>query len=1306
MTKRSSQKAFVGLLWIALCAVAPFRAQAQQILGAINGTVTDASSAVIAKAKVQVKNLDTGLTVTAATQNDGSYNIADLPIGTYTVTLSKDGFRTEVHSSILVRGNLATTVNAVLQAGEVTSTVTVTGTPLMNQTDTTNGYTLGTEVIENTPPGTGSFTQLAILAPGVNADLLSGSGANSGLGNQDIFANGQRDTSNSFSVNSINSNNIFNGMSSSQVSANRFVLNTGESGVDNPNGEIITTSVYDAIGQALPTPPPETIEELHVTTSMYDASQGANSGAHIELVTKSGTNDFHGGLYEYHQTTGWDASPFFFNANGLSRPTLHRNTFGGMIGGPILRNKLFFFGSYQGQRLTDGTLGTSFAAVPPDLGNPALFVDGDRGPGTLANVANTDFGPECGPSGSQACTAADINPVALQLLQAKNANGSLFIPDANDVAALNAGQTFDATIQGQPSTFNANQVNANIDYDFSAKDRLSTKYYYQNDPTVNSFTQSELLGFPNTLNAGSQVVSVDNTTALTANTSWEQRIGFVRETVYGSTAQGFSPSTFGINLFGQTKFPQIGIGNVDGFSDSLSIGPSSNFANAGIFQNGFEGATSFSWFQGLNSLSAGFSFDYTQLNVLNQNNQVSNLSFVDFPGFLQGNVCGPNQPSCVSAFAGNSELLNGATNRYFRAKQVGFYGEDDIKLRPNLTVDVGVRWDWDGPLVEKNGFLTNFYPQDYSCGAACATPANPNPSGQFTNIGLVVAGNNKTFGTAGVSPSTLSGRQWGFAPRFGVAWSPSLIRNFVVRAGVGMYYDRGEFFSELSPSAGGGISGPFGVTTEEPFVVPVFSPAPCASGGPSNCSSFATPFGTQAPPPPPQNLSAVATLIPNIFQIENQTTTFCQQTNQFGCGGVFFGGYDPTNKLPYSENWTVDLQWQPKNAILLDLAYVGNHGVHQLLPIPFNQPEIATPASPINGQTLSYGYNVGPAESLSTIVDGFGTGNAALRVPFVGFDPNSDFWEAEGISHYNALQLGVTKRLSHGLQVNGSYTWSHTLDEGSGLSEGLFYNGNNPLDPASAYGNSGFDRTHVFTVSYLYQFPTWQNLTGISGKIVNGWGVSGITVAESGQPYSVIDFSGGVASIYFGGGQDAITNPIVPIGAVGSTTSKAVAQGTLGVDPSKPLLNPAAFGVPILPCNDTSGVPSPANNGGVCDTYETGFGNTGRDIFRGPFQVRFDSGLFKNIKINERFALRYDAQFFNIFNHPSFDTPNNNVEFNPAFGDPPIYGPAGHGGFAKSLTPCVASSGAYACPPGGHLGVLQHTIGSPRFIQMSLHLTF
>jgi len=263
---------------------------AQQTLGSINGTVTDVSGGVLGKVNVKVHSAATNLEQTAVTKDDGSFLMVGLPIGKYSVTFSRDGFKVEIHSEILVQGGVTTTVNGSLQPGEVTTQVTVSSTPLLNQTDTTNGYTLNQDLIEGTPLGTGSFTQLALLSPGVNADFLTGSGSNASLGNQNIFANGQRDTSNSIIVNGVQANNIFNGKTSSGVADNRAVLNTGEN-FSSVGGEIQTsTSVYSAIGQAIPSPPQETLEEVRVNTSMYDASEGGYSGAHITMQTRSGSN--------------------------------------------------------------------------------------------------------------------------------------------------------------------------------------------------------------------------------------------------------------------------------------------------------------------------------------------------------------------------------------------------------------------------------------------------------------------------------------------------------------------------------------------------------------------------------------------------------------------------------------------------------------------------------------------------------------------------------------------------------------------------------------------------------------------------------------------------------------------------------------------------------------------------------------------------------------------------------------------------------------------------------------------------------
>jgi hypothetical protein len=982
------QQARIVLVAI-LLAILPLAMTAQQTLGSLNGTVTDITGAVVPQAAVKIRNVETNFTTTAQSKPNGSFSVADLPIGTYEVTFSKEGFEAAVFPKIIVQGNRTATVNARLHPGEITQSITVNATPLLNQTDTTTGYTLSDLQVQNLPLGTGSFTQLATLSPGVNADLLNTSGTNAGLGNQAIWANGQRDTSNSVSFNGVSANNIFNGKTTSQVASSRVAVNIGESGNEgnNPSGEIVTsTSVYGAIGQALPTPAPETIQEMQVSSAMYDASQGANSGAHIEVTTKSGTNNFHGGAYEYHQSGGWNANEWFFNHDGLTRPSMHRNVFGGYVGGPIKKDKLFFFGSYQGQRVSDQLLGTSLVPVPPDLTD-------DRSAPALANVANKDFGP-CGGAQEPACIQpGQISPQALALLQAKAPNGAYFIPSAETNPAVLATlqtQHADSIVQGPGSTFRADQINGNIDYNFSAKDRLSLKYYYQRDPNTTPFANSQLLGFPQTLNAGGQTVALDNTTALTPNLTWEQRFGYMRQRAFAQTSQFLNPGSIGMSIPGTSLFPQMNIHAADPNFNSLSIGPTNNFSDAGVFQNNFEWGSNLKWVHSRHSISTGFSFDYTQLNVINKNNEVGRVTFEDFPGFLLGQVCGPNNPGFSCGGQDASEVLAGSTNRYFRSRQLGAYVQDDIRLKPNLTLDIGLRRDWDGPLYEKNGMLANFYSQDYSYNVA---------RDSYSNIGLVVAGNNKAFGSKNVSNSTLTGRQWGFAPRIGLVYSPNVLNNnLVVRAGFGMYYDRGEYFSELSASAGGGISGPFGVTTAEPFVVPFFAVA----GG-----TLAAPFGNTAPPLPPNNLSGVQALIPNAAQLIGETTPYCNSTGQSGCGPFFFGGYDPRNTLPYSENWTLDLQWQPRNTLMLSLGYVGNHGVHEVIPLPFNQPVIATPQRPVlaggpNEQIYSYGYNAIASENVFSLVDGFATGNAALRAPFLGYDPNSDFNRTVGISNYNA----------------------------------------------------------------------------------------------------------------------------------------------------------------------------------------------------------------------------------------------------------------------------------------------------------------
>jgi hypothetical protein len=1301
----------------------PVIAHAQQTLGSIDGTVSDTTGAVVQKTAINIRNTGTNLAVAVQSKDDGSFSAADLPIGNYEVTFSKTGFKTEVYSSILVQGNHTTTVNASLEPGTVETRVTVDSTPLLNQTDTSNGYTLGRDVIQSVPLGTGSFTQLAILAPGTSADFLSGSGSNEGLGNQGIVANGQRDTSNSFTFNSVNANNLFNGNSTSNIADSRFTLNTGE--VFGTGGQVQTsTSVFDAIGEGLPTPPAETIQELQVTTSMYDASMGQNSGAHIELTTISGTNAFHGQVYGFLQNSGLDAKPTFLSKDAIrniyhgNAPPLHRSVFGGTLGGPIIKDKLFFFGSYQRQNVSDALSG-AFSGVPTLHG----LTDTNRNAVDLVNLVNaadscgTGFNPDC-------ITVAQVDPTALKILNAKTKSGQFIIPSETLATSAGNGETnaqlFNSEIRGAASTFKADQVNGNVDYIFSSSDRLAAKYYYQRNPTSAPFAVSQVAGFPESLQAGSQVFSLDNTTVLTPNTTWEQRFGFIREIANATTGQPFGPSAVNLTLPSGDLFPGINVSNADAgafnsdgstisaFSgNQLSVGPSTNFANAGIFQNQFEGSSKYNWVLGRHTLSFGGTYDYTQLNVKNRENNAAILNFNDFADFVTGTL-GSDRSSGL--------LLDGETNRHFRSKQVGLYAQDNFKLTPSLTLNVGLRWDWDGPLYETNGLMTNFNPKDFGYDLATDTfnPVNGTPG-----IGIVVPAINKTFGTKGVSSSTLTGRQWGFAPRIGVAWSPK--KNLVVRAGFGIFYDRGEYFTELSASAGLGISGPFSVTTQEPFTIPLNTS--CAIS--LNCLSNA-PFGTTLPAPP-SSLSDLVTsgLVPNMRAMsacDQATAPGMQQPNQPYCNvngsntsfPFLFGGYNAKNKLPYSENWSLDLQWQPRNDLVLTLGYVGNRGVHELLPIPFNQPGIATPTNPINNQIYSYGYLAAngskcdrfhdpsatcfqlPAEEVQTQLGdfSFSDGNTALRSKFIGINPNADLWTAEGISTYNALQLSVTKKMSRGLQINASYTYSHTLDEGSGLGAGLFFNGNDPTNPRSSYASSDFDRPHVFTISYVYDLPTIKDASGIVNVLANGWGITGVTIAQSGEPFSIIDFSGTAGSLFFSA-DDFVTNPILPL-APGVTpkqaSSKAGGGGTKVGFANQPYVNPNSFSLPTI-APGVDGVPpcemSAATGGfNVCDNFETGFGATGRNVFRAPFETRFDFSIFKNFKINERFNLKYEADAFNLFNHPSPDAPNTDFALNSCFNPVPCY----------NLHPDPPNSKGW--------GVISGTVGSSRFLQMSLHLTF
>ncbi|MGA2218915.1 MAG: carboxypeptidase-like regulatory domain-containing protein, partial [Terracidiphilus sp.] len=537
---------------------------AQQTLGGITGEVSDVSGGVIPNARVTVVDEQTALTRTAQTNGSGVYSFVNLPIGTYTLTYTADGFDVQKTQHITVQANRTATVNASLKVGQTTTTVEVEAAPMMNAADTTNGYIMESAEIESVPLPTGSFTGLATQSTGVSAELSGGTGANSGLGNEPIWANGQRDTSNSFLLNGVDASNLFNGKSTSQVSSARVINSTGVQTSPGGGGGVIQSaaSIYLSIGNAIPTPAPETIAEVRVNASMYDAQQGSTSGAHIDLSTASGTNVFHGTAYAHRGTNWINAAPFFFNQDpdvpaNDKVPQLHRYIAGGTAGGPIIKDRLFFFLGYQHLHVSDAELGDSFLDVPIGLTD-------DRSANGIANVSNNSFGANT--YIDNPVTSAQIDPLALILFNSPalpGEPGKWLIPnDALNGAAPTISHLDNAFIPGT-GRFDADIAVADLDWNATKKDNLALKYFYQHDPTIAPYSYSSVPGFDEHLDSGSQVASITNTFIVSSRLSTTQTLGVIREKNWGDNVQPFGPSsipggsagTGSINMFGSGYFP-------------------------------------------------------------------------------------------------------------------------------------------------------------------------------------------------------------------------------------------------------------------------------------------------------------------------------------------------------------------------------------------------------------------------------------------------------------------------------------------------------------------------------------------------------------------------------------------------------------------------------------------------------------------------------------------------------------------------------------------------------------------------------
>ncbi len=1265
---------------LALAFISLKPAQAQQTLGSMNGTVTDTSGAAIPGATVTVSDPEIGITRSTTTQQNGFYQIFNLPIGTYAVKVTHDGFQTAITNGIAVQEARATTANTALKVGQVTESVTVTANPLLNATDTTNGYTLDTSQIQITPLATGSFTQLAILSPGVNAELLSNLDSNSGLGNQPIWANGQRDTSNTFQVNGTDATNLFNGKSSSGDSSQRYNFNIGSAPTVGGTYSV-GTSVYGSNGNSLPSPPPDFIQEERVNASMYDAQQGATSGAQIDVNTKTGSNTLHYSLYGTYANNAMNASPFFFKQaysltqEGLGvfpasmvNPFLRRWDAGFTVGGALKKDKIFYFIAYQRGMNEDDATGLTQMNVPIGLTD-------DRSYGGLL-AADQSYG------GSLTSTS-QIDSVAYALFNVKLPNGQYMIPTS---------QNSNSWVYGVPNVFLvgtsraiADQASAAIDYQATKNDRLSAKYYFQNFPVTRPYGFSQTGGFPVTAHNGSQVFALDNTIAIGQRLNWEQRLGFDRMGTFSNYTQTFTGGSLGVggnqtftNAPPNTSLVSGLMPGIEtqyfGANDPLNgpifdAGPAGTpgaFVDMGYYQNRVNPSTNVIFIAGNHTLTAGMGYSYTQLNLTNDRTGHAQLLVKGLDNLLQGYVHSSSVLESIDPTSGRNNA-----DRYYRNNELTGYVQDKWQYRTNLSITAGIRYDYHGGMTEKYGNMLNFSPSLYNVTGSSTQGFN------VVNSGFIIAGNNKQHPTPGVSDSTLTGRQWGISPRVGFAWSPQKFHsNVVVSGGFGMYFDRGELFSYLSQPAGGSIGGPFGVSEAPPFVSVAVGNSDAGTHANRSGLTLENPIGDLGFATVTQGGFYVAPssdpgTIGTALQTElNQMTGSPASTSSYApygknCGGLQsqegytlctptlnFGTYDRANVLPYTMNYTLNVQWQPTNDLAITIGYSGNRGRHAVIPIPINEPGIATPSNPIWGETSSYGFDVLNQNSMSDgydydpiSVEPWNTadgGNTDFRTPYVGFSPNAASFKTVGVSAYDALEAHVEKRLSHNFQVGGSYTWSHSLDEQSDI--GLFFTGDNPNKLRDSWASSDFDRTHVFSGNFQVDIPNTARESSWLAYAANDWHLSGAATLQSGEPYSLYEFYGAVGSVNFGN-FPTLMNPILGIKdpkhpGTAMTGNKGAFRGPAGnyiptLDPTQIAINyiqPGTSGVPVSTGSDPS------------DIYETAFNVGQRNIFRQSAQKRLDISIRKEFKITGKIKGQYEFNIFNITNTTSYDIPQDQAQ--------------------------------------------------------------
>ncbi len=987
--------------------------------GALTGTLTDPSGAVVPGVSVVLVSLETNQTRTATTGSDGSYKFSLLPPGNYRVRFSASGFKTAQVDSVTVNVTETPVLDRALEVGAQSEQVTVEATTELLQTaSSTLGTTVGSQTVTELPLSSRNYTQILALSAGTN------SGANNatafGKGTQDMSVNGNDPGQNSFQMDGVNINNFANA------------------------GSANDSSLYTGIG----VPSPDAIQEFKVQTSTYDASYGRNPGANVNVVTKSGTNQFHGTAFEFLRDTIFNANDFFYNRDSCSayasgacpKQVLNQNQFGGVLGGPIKRDKLFFFVSYQGTRQKNGVNSSGFtsAFLPPIPG-------GDRSaPGFAAALGaancpanhpgNFNFGTFGGPN--VACDGSNISPVMLNILNLKLPNGGYYFPSSGTSG-------YASTSFSDPAIYNEDQVVANFDYVISSKNTLAGRYFFTNNPQTLTLG-GELPGAPSLLGFSNTDAVLKLTTLATNTLVNEARLSFQRNLSTGNAATPPGATNAGLGITPMTPgvIPPPGIISIAGGYTMLGVfGPTYSVTNQ------VEASDQISWSHGKHTIRAGYEYQDTRWPIIWSGVRGLLLTGT-FNDLLVGGA--GNLLSCL--YCSRSAPL-GIVHGY-ASPSMNAYVQDDWKLSSRLTLNLGVRWEFNGALSDKYGNLTQTWVTRIA--AVPIPPTGPTTSGPGVSQWVVPNNFISHYGqppdgvlvNSSSSPERLHAPLSNFGPRIGFAYQVS--NKLVVRGGAGIFYDRVGADRIIYAVEQGN---PYSATVD--FGVP-------------NSQTLANPFPST----------------PTLGTFSSRWANFA--TGQTSNLNVPF--LDEVLHTPLVRQYNLGIQYEFAPRWMLEVGYVGSSGLNLLDEYHNNNtPLLASPSNPINGITTNTVENID------------------FRVPYLGYQAvgvrGTGF---DGTSNYNSLQVTVRRQFSHGLMMQAAYTWSKDLTD---LYDSVA-NSNNASNLAQQWGPALYSRPQRFVVNYSYDLPFGTH-SGLLGKVSEGWSISGVTVVQDGTPMTIADSSAG-----------------------------------------------------------------------------------------------------------------------------------------------------------------------------------------------------